>query len=321
MEEKSLIISQENLIAEAGEFVKGLTLPTNYDYNSATKSFYLQLIETKDMNKKPALEVCTKPSIVNALQTMLNYGLSTEKKQCALIVRGDKLCCHIEYFGWVKLAKTYAGVRITSACIRKGEKVTMSRREDGALIIKHKPKWECQNNPIVGAYAIATDIKTGLVVNSDIMTMEEIQRSWLQSSNRGLETHKKFPHEMARKTVEARLAKHLVNKTDDGGKLENYDDYVVVNTDDEIDANISVDEDDMVVTNPDGEVVAEPISGMDDLANFGEPEVDSDGWFEVYYSEYKDNKDKYYAGEYNKFTKKIKVKLKEQPVAESEAGE
>ena len=102
MEEKSLIISQENLIAEAGEFVKGLTLPTNYDYNSATKSFYLQLIETKDMNKKPALEVCTKPSIVNALQTMLNYGLSTEKKQCALIVRGDKLCCHIEYFGWVK---------------------------------------------------------------------------------------------------------------------------------------------------------------------------------------------------------------------------
>lgn len=307
-----LTITQDNLIAEASNFVKDLQLPANYDVNSATKSFYLQLLEVKDRNGKSAMEVCTPTSVVNSLQTMLNYGLTPEKKQCALIIRGDKLCCHIEYFGWVKLAKTYAGVRIASQVVRKGERVILKTRPDGTLIITHKPKWECANNPIVGAYAVATDLRTGVVVNSEIMTMQEIQTSWLQSSNKGLETHKKFPHEMARKTVEARLAKHLVNKSDDTGKFDDFDDYVILDGDTPVvDADLIVDSDNIEDLN---EEVTEPSGELPDLGDLGTLDTDkpdADGWFEVYYTEYKNNKDKYIGGEYNRFTKKIKVKLKE----------
>lgn len=312
----ALSITQDNLIAEATNFVKDLQLPANYDVNSATKSFYLQLLEVKDRNGKSAMEVCTPTSVVNSLQTMLNYGLTPEKKQCALIIRGDKLCCHIEYFGWVKLAKTYAGVRIASQVVRKGERVSLKTRPDGTLTISHKPKWECANNPIVGAYAVATDIRTGVVVNSEIMTMQEIQTSWLQSSNKGLETHKKFPHEMARKTVEARLAKHLVNKSDDTGKFDEFDDYVILDGDTPIlDADMIAEG----VSDENVENTDELSTELPEIADFNNTEtneVDADGWFEVYYAEYKDNKDKYIGGEYNRFTKKIKVKLKE-PVEET----
>jgi len=316
-----LSITQDNLITEASNFVKDLQLPANYDVNSATKSFYLQLLEVKDRNGKSAMEVCTPTSVVNSLQTMLNYGLTPEKKQCALIIRGDKLCCHIEYFGWVKLAKTYAGVRIASQVVRKGEKVMLKTRADGTLTIVHKPKWECANNPIVGAYAVATDLRTGVVVNSEIMTMQEIQTSWLQSSNKGLETHKKFPHEMARKTVEARLAKHLVNKSDDTGKFDEFDDYIIV------DGDTATIDTDMIADNGETdntETFEEPSGELPTLdgleTNSDAP--DADGWFEVYYAEYKNDKDKYIAGEYNRFTKKIKVKLKETPTEnEEEASE
>ena len=310
MEEKSLTISQDKLLSEATEFVKGITLPQNYDYNSAVKGFYLQLLETQDANKKPALEVCTQNSIISALQTMLNYGLSIEKKQCALIVRGDKLTCQIEYFGWVKLAKTYANARINSACVRQGEKVSLSRREDGALIVKHKPKWECQSKPIVGAYAIATDIKTGNIINSDLMTMTDIETSWLQSQNKGLFVHKKFTHEMARKTVEIRLAKHLVNKSDDGGKFDDYDDYVILNADNDIDA------DELMPENEEFEDIEYTVSDNQELENFDNSA--SNEWFSINYGEYKDNKDKYIAGEYDRFHKTIKVKLK--PIQEGSSN-
>ena len=50
-------------------FVKdgGLRLPENYSVANNMKSAWLVLQETTDRNNKPALEVCTKATIANAL--------------------------------------------------------------------------------------------------------------------------------------------------------------------------------------------------------------------------------------------------------------
>lgn len=48
-----------------------LVLPAGYSAGNAMKSAWLILQETTDTNKRPVLENCTKPSIINALQTML----------------------------------------------------------------------------------------------------------------------------------------------------------------------------------------------------------------------------------------------------------
>ena len=68
-----------------------LYFPSNYVPENALKSAWLTIQETEDKNRKPALEVCTKESIANALLSMVIQGLNPDKKQCYFIVYGNKL--------------------------------------------------------------------------------------------------------------------------------------------------------------------------------------------------------------------------------------
>ena len=79
------VLSKIKDFEEAGE----LKLPTNYSAANALKSAWLILQETKDRNDKPALVVCTKESVANALLDMVVQGLSPMKKQCYFIVYGS----------------------------------------------------------------------------------------------------------------------------------------------------------------------------------------------------------------------------------------
>ena len=81
------VLSKIKDFEEAGE----LKLPANYSAANALKSAWLILQETKDRNDKPALVVCTKESVANALLDMVVQGLSPMKKQCYFIVYGSKL--------------------------------------------------------------------------------------------------------------------------------------------------------------------------------------------------------------------------------------
>ncbi len=53
---------------------EGLSLPPNYSHSNALKSAFFKLQETTDRSGKPALEVCTKESIANALLDMVVQG-------------------------------------------------------------------------------------------------------------------------------------------------------------------------------------------------------------------------------------------------------
>src|SRR5690554_8093669 len=66
--EKTLGDSVQNRIAELSSQGR-LDLPKNYSVGNALNSAWLKILETKDKNDRPALEVCSRESIANALRS------------------------------------------------------------------------------------------------------------------------------------------------------------------------------------------------------------------------------------------------------------
>lgn len=243
MEQKKQLskITENGLVDIATDFIKSkageLALPPNYDYIGATKSFFLELMNVKDKSGTPALQSCTRQSIEKSLLDMISQGWDLRKKQCYLIVYGNSLTVQESYFGKQKRAKTYNRnlIDIYAQVIYQGDVFETKIETDGRkVLVKHESPFKNQNNPILGAYAVAvfSDGKT----LCDVMTIQEIHKSWAMSKTGGT-VHKQFPVEMCRKTVKSRLAKALVNTTDDSAILN--DDLIEENNkrDDLIDIN------------------------------------------------------------------------------------
>lgn len=301
-EHKITLRSQEGLVAIAQTYLKkngDVILPPNYDVNDAVKALYLATLQTKDKQGRPALEVCTRESIEQAVQNYVSKGLNIAKKQCYPIVYGNTLTLSESYFGKQKQAYSYAGVTINSNVIYEGEKVNIIVRPNGTKIIEHTPDFSKFNiDKIVGAYAIAVN-DNGDVVDSDIMTIAEIKKSWAKSQSGGT-VHKEFPVEMARKTVIGRIAKKFINTSDDSSKYTTIDSDMgdVYSNSLEIDANTVIEDDKptpkKATTNNDELVV---------------DSLDEESTKEILYSEYKNNKTKYRAvpNSYSEETKTIRV--------------
>lgn len=299
--------TQEGFVEVAKTFLHNngdIVVPPNYDVNDAVKSLYLNVLEVKDKNKRPALEVCTQESIKQCVQNYVSKGLNIAKKQCYLVVYGNNLTLMESYFGKQKNAKEYANVKINTSVIYKDEEVKINVRPDGSKTIEHKPDFSKFNTDnIVGAYAVAVNISTGEVVNSDIMTINEIKKSWAKSSSGG-DVHKQFPVEMCRKTVAGRLAKSFINTSDDEYKFTHIDSDI---------GNISIDANDMETET---KKVEEDVIIVDDAVI---TETTSKESFEpvdpnaktqtINYSEYKNNKEKYklVPNSYNSTTKTVEV--------------
>ena len=323
MEKLEIIVKDENQLSQVNEvaimqvatdYIKDIQVPANYDANNAVKNFCLSLTTLQDRKGNRALDVCTPQSIISSMQKMISLGLNPSKKQGYLIVRGNTLCLDNGAFGSVKIMKDVTGFEMFSECIYEGDKVKITRRKDGSQVIEVQTNWNnVQSGKIIGAYAVVSDKRTGRVINSDIMTMQEIRQSWAKSATRDLTTHKEFPHEMCRKTVESRLAKRFVNTSDDTRKYEDLEKYIidsdnyVINVDAEIEKPIDLtDDNNVVITVADNTA----ISTMQ-LEDLDEPQ-NVEGAIEIYYSEYKNNKDKYslISGSYNDKTKKCLVTVK-----------
>ena len=100
------VLDHVHQLQEAGD----LKLPENYAVGNQIKLAWLKILEVKDRNDRPALEVCTKESIANALLEMVVQGLSVTKKQGDFIVYGNKLTFSLEYHGTIALARRFGGV-------------------------------------------------------------------------------------------------------------------------------------------------------------------------------------------------------------------
>lgn len=196
---------------------EGLVLPNNYNASNALKSAFFKLQETKDKSGKPALEVCSKDSIANALLDMTVQGLSPAKTQCYFVVYGNQLQLLRSYFGTQAVLKRLSEVKdIWANVIYKGDDFVYENYRGRERLVSHKSALENRDNEILGAYAVILTANDEEILT--VMSRKEIETSWGQSKT-SQSVHKKFPQEMAKRTVINRAAKAFVNTSDDSDLL------------------------------------------------------------------------------------------------------
>ncbi|ETT45748.1 putative RecT protein [Paenibacillus sp. FSL R7-269] len=195
----------------------GLILPPNYNASNALKSAFFKLQEVQDKNGKPALEVCTRESVANALLDMVVQGLSPAKTQCYFIVYGSKLQLNRSYFGTQAVLKRLSNIKdIWANVIYKGDIFEYEVAGGREKLVKHETKFENRDNEILGVYAVVKSVDDEEILT--VMTKKEVDASWSQSKT-SQSVHKKFPQEMAKRTVINRAAKAYINTSDDSDLL------------------------------------------------------------------------------------------------------
>lgn len=212
-----------NVVVQTQAMINGflnkgtLALPGDYSPENALKSAWLILQTVQDRDKRPALEVCTEASIINALLDMVIQGLNPAKKQCYFIVYGKSLTCQRSYFGDQALAQRVdPGIEIFSGVVYEGDEFSIEIAR-GRKSVSHKQKLEnIDNDKIVAAYCGIVDAN-GEELGTEVMTWEQITQSWGMSKtyNPGQGTHGDFPDQMALRTVIRRRCKPIINKSND----------------------------------------------------------------------------------------------------------
>lgn len=215
------LVLQEKTIADVvqnrvNELVQGgrLNLPANYSVGNAMSSAWLILQSVVDKDKKPALEVCTKESVVNALLDMAILGLNPAKQQGYFIAYGNRLAWSTSYFGNQAAVSRLKGFEDLprAALIYDGDTVELGHDEFGEeYVVKHETTWTNKlKGTIVGAYAT---IKFNSHPRCQVMTMAEIRESWAMSKTN--KEHKEFTGEFAKRTVLNRLLKNILKTSTD----------------------------------------------------------------------------------------------------------
>ncbi len=224
-EEKQLVVKEErnitdNVLNKIHQFQNNgqIYFPDNYSPENALKSAWLKLQEVKDKDGKLALEVCTQPSIANALLNMVIQGLNPMKNQCYFIPYGKQLTLMRSYFGSIAVAKQFGEIKdITAEVIYEGDKVETEIRRGKTIIVSHSRSFENINKAkIMGAYA--TILYNDNTEESLIMTMDQIRTSWRKSKLNpdGKEsTHSQFTEDMSKRTVINKICKYYINTKDD----------------------------------------------------------------------------------------------------------
>ncbi|MBQ2937593.1 MAG: recombinase RecT [Clostridia bacterium] len=224
-EEKQMVVREEknitdNVLNKIHQFQSNgqIYFPNNYSPENALKSAWLKLQEVKDKNGKLALEVCTQPSIANALLNMVIQGLNPMKNQCYFIPFGNQLTLMRSYFGSIAVAKQFGEIReITAEVIYEGDKVETQINRGKTTILSHTRSFENINKAkIIGAYA--TILYNNDAEESIIMTIDQIKTSWKKSKlnpESKDSTHSQFTEDMCKRTVINKICKYYINTKDD----------------------------------------------------------------------------------------------------------
>ena len=201
----------------------GITVPNGF---SADNQIYLAFLKLSSMedpkNHQPILQTVTPQSVANALLTMCLKGLSMEKGQCTFIRYGRELQFQQMYHGTVALAKRYGADDPQAQVIYEGDEFEyeINPATGKKRVIKHVQRLEnIKSDKIVGAWCLVPYAgHPELDPKVEVMTIDEIRRSWMQGATRGESpAHRNFPQEMAKKTVIGRACKLFVSTSDDAG--------------------------------------------------------------------------------------------------------
>jgi recombination protein RecT len=201
----------------------GIVLPKNYSAANAINSAWLKLQDVKDKEKKPALEVCSKNSIVETLYNMVLQGLSPAKDQCYFIVFGGKLQLMKSYLGNIAATKRLKGVAdVVANVIYQGDefKYAIDPIDGRMKILKHEQEFDnIDDDKVRGAYAIVILEDGNNFI--ELMTLKQIQQAWAMSRtySPNSKTHNDFKGEMCKKTVINRACKHFTKTSDDSDAI------------------------------------------------------------------------------------------------------
>lgn len=194
----------------------GLKLPNNYSVGNALNAAWLDM-SAPDKHGQSILDKCDPQSISKSLLDMSIQGLSPAKKQCYFIAYGNQCSLQRSYFGSTVVLKQLSSVDdIRAQVFFEGDEFEIGSDDDMNLVVtKYHPKFENRDNPIAGAFAYI--LQTDGTKVWTVMTKKEIDASW--SQGRSHDTQKKFPQEMARRTVTNRAAKMYINTSNDNDLL------------------------------------------------------------------------------------------------------
>lgn len=204
----------------------GLHFPPDYSPQNALKSAWLILQNTVDKDQKPVLESCSKASIVNSLLDMVITGLNPAKKQGYFIAYGKQLVFQRSYFGSEALAKRVDPKikAIVAEVVYESDVLEYEIRLGQKIIIKHNQKLENVNSSKIKAVYCLVINQAGEITHSDIMTFDEVKKSWEKSKMHPVtdsgaikpgSTHAEFTAEMCKKTIINRVCKPIFNSSDD----------------------------------------------------------------------------------------------------------
>lgn len=207
----------------------GVTTPKGYAPQNQIYLAFLKLAGMEDQSTHHlVLPMVTPQSVANSLLTMCIKGLSLDKSQCAFIKRGKELTLQVQYQGNIMMAKRYGAGDPQAQVIYEGDEFEfeINPTTGKKVVKKHVQKLENINNDkIVGAWCVVPyRDHPELEPKIEIMTMEEIRKSWMQGPTKGQSpAHKNFPQEMAKRTVINRACKLFVQTSDDAGVFEDYE--------------------------------------------------------------------------------------------------
>ncbi len=192
--------------------------PANYSSSNALQAAWLILQDTNDRNGKPALEICTRASIMNCLLRTVVNGLSPSKSQVYYIPTGNALTMFISYFGAVAMAKRH-GMKDDpfTQVVYKGDgfEYEIDPVNRTMTVTEHTQKLEnIKAGNIIAAYAVA-EMNDGSF-RTEIMTIDQIHKNWERGPMKGNgPMHKDHPEQACRRTVISRLCKMIVKASDD----------------------------------------------------------------------------------------------------------
>lgn len=215
-----------------------ITVPEGYDTPGEITTALMIIAQTIDKEGRPALESCSKESIMTQLRLMAQNGLSMARKQCYPIVRKPKLCIDTSYFGTISILKRIMpGYDVRANVIYKDDTYDYVFNEEIQCnqIVNVRSSIENRDKGIVGAYGVIFEKATGKVIYSEVMSWKEILISWSHAKTDKVQ--KEFPQEMAKRTLIQRMCKLFLNteKAKDIEGVRAYNEMVSNGYDDEKD--------------------------------------------------------------------------------------
>jgi recombination protein RecT len=214
MAANEIVANVQNRITELEQGSNGLKLPSDYSLGNALNAAWLMITDDSK------LMATSDNSKAQTLLNMAIQGLSPAKQQGYFIPYGNKLTFQRSYFGGLTILQRLDNVKGKpfAEVVHQDDEFEIGSDDFGRTIVsKFEPKFENQDKPIIGAFALVTTKSDEQVYT--IMTKKMIDQSWSHTKMKTNKVQSEFPEEMAKRTVLNRAAKMFINTSGDNDML------------------------------------------------------------------------------------------------------